>query len=119
MAKIQPHWGEETPSKWLPLDREVQCANEPGLKVLSVRQIKELNSGLEVNISDGTELLMFLEFLHDTGEIIFFNEPTLRDFIVLDPVWLIDALKAIITADQFAIRSPVHVDKRKKSVKVE
>ena len=56
---------------------------------------------------------MCLQFIHDTGEILYFNEPTLRD-VVLDPVWLIDALKAVITADQFAIRSPNQADKWKR-----
>ena len=113
LARLQPHWGEHTPSKWLPLDREIQSARKSGVKVLSVEQIKELNSGLEVNISEDTELQLFLQFLHDTGEILYFNESTLRDYAVLDPVWLIDALKAIITADQFAIRSPKQADKWK------
>ena len=114
LAQLQPHWGEQTPSKWLPLDREIQCAKESGFKVISVRQIKELNTGLEINISDDQELHMFLQFLHNTGEILFFSESILRDYIVLDHVWLIDALKAIITADQFAIRSAKHAGKWKR-----
>ena len=110
LAQLQQHWGEQTPSKWLQLDREIQCAKESGTKVLSVRQIKELNSRLELNLSDDRELEMFLQFLHDAGEILFFNEITLRNYIVLDPVWLVDAVKTIITADQFAFRSPKHAE---------
>ena len=113
LAQLQPYWGEQTPSKWLPLDREIQCKKESGVKVLSVRQIKELNNMLEITMSDDRELQMFLQNLHNTGEILFFNESILRDYIVLDPVWLIDALKAIITADQFAIRSPKYAGKWK------
>ena len=111
LARLQPHWGEQTPSRWLPLEREIQSAKDSGLKVISIGQVRKLNSGLEVNIPEDTELEMFLQFLHDTGEILYFNEPTLRDYVILDPVWLIDALKAVITADQFAIRSPKQADK--------
>ena len=114
LARLQPHWGEPTPSRWLPLEREIQSAKDSGLKVISIGQVRKLNSGLEVNIPEDTELEMFLQFLHDTGEILYFNEPTLRDYVVLDPVWLIDALKAVITADQFAIRSPKQADKWKR-----
>ena len=114
LARQQPHWGEQTPSRWLPLEREIQSAKDSGLKVLSIGHIRELNSGLEVNICEDTELDMFLQFLHDTGELLYFNEPTLRDYVVLDPVWLIGALKAVITADQFAIRSPKQADKWKR-----
>ena len=33
LAKLQPDWGKKTPSKWLPLERELQCLKESGLKV--------------------------------------------------------------------------------------
>ena len=35
LAKRQPDWGKKTPSKWLSLEREIQCQKESGLKVLS------------------------------------------------------------------------------------
>ena len=114
LAQLQPWWGKKTPSRWLPLDREIQLAKNNGLKVLSIGEVRELNIGLEVKIPDEDELEMFLQYLHDMGEILYFNEPTLRDFVVLDPVWLIDALKALITADRFAIRSPQQANKWKR-----
>ena len=33
LAKVQPEWGQKTPTKWLPLNREVQQLQEDGLKV--------------------------------------------------------------------------------------
>ena len=114
LAQLQPNWGIHTPSRWLPLEREIQHAKDSGLKVIPFGKIREINSSLEVRIPDDTELQMFLQFLHDAGEMIYFNEPTFRDHVVLDPVWLIDALKALITADRFAIRSPNHADKWKR-----
>ena len=113
LAQLQAYWGVQTPSRWLLLEREIHHAKDSGLKVLSIGKIRGLNSGLEIQIPDEEELQMFLQFLHDSGEVIYFNEPTLKDYIVLDPVWLIDALKAFITADRFAIRSPKHADKWK------
>lgn len=38
----------------------------------------------------------------------------LRDNVVLDPVWLIDGLKTVITAEKFAIRTPM-LDKQWKA----
>ena len=114
LARLQPYWGIKTPSRWLPLDREIRNAKDSGLKVLSLGKIRDLNSRLEIKIPDDVELQMFLKFSHDSGEIIYFNELTLRDYVVLDPVWLIDALKALITADRFAIRSSKHADKWKR-----
>ena len=114
LAQLQPDWGIETPARWLPLEREIQNAKNSGLKVLSLARIREVNSRLDIHIHDETELHMFLKFLNDTGDVIYINEPGLRDTVVLDPVWLIDALKALITADRFAIRSLQHADKWKR-----
>lgn len=33
LAKLQPNWGEKSPTKWLPLDREMQLRKESGDKV--------------------------------------------------------------------------------------
>ena len=33
LAKLQPQWGQKTPTKWLPLNRELQQLKEDGLKV--------------------------------------------------------------------------------------
>ena len=114
LAQLQPNWGIQTPSRWLPLEREVQHAKDSGLKVIPIGKIREINGRLEVRIPDDAELQMFVQFLHDTGEIIYFNESTLRDHVVLDPVWLINALKALIAADRFAIRSPKYAGKWKR-----
>ena len=39
LAKLQPNWGKMTPSKWLPLEREMQGLKESGLKVMSTEQL--------------------------------------------------------------------------------
>ena len=36
LAKLQSSWGEKTPLKWLPLDREVQRLKEIGFKVKTI-----------------------------------------------------------------------------------
>ena len=33
LARLQPQWGQKTPTKWLPLNRELQYLKEDGLKV--------------------------------------------------------------------------------------
>ena len=83
LANLQPNWGKMTPSKWLPLEREMQGLKESGLKVLSMEELIEINSGLDLQVSDEIEMEMLLQFLHNTGEIIFFSEKGLRIFIVL------------------------------------
>ena len=61
----------------------MQGLKESGLKVLSMEELIEINSGLDLQVSDEIEMEMLLQFLHNTGEIIFFSEKVLRIFIVL------------------------------------
>ena len=43
------------------------------LQVLSFTELEELNESLDVKVDNTTELEMFLQFQHDTGEIIWFR----------------------------------------------
>ncbi len=35
------------------------------------------------------------------GDVVFYSDPILRDVVVMDPQWLVDVFKAIITAEEF------------------
>ena len=57
----------------------------------------------DFEISDETEVLAMLKFYHNLGHIIYFGgdddkkSQVLKDFVILDPQWLIDAFKQVIT----------------------
>ena len=40
-----------------------------------------------------------------------YSEKELRNHIVLDPVWLVDALKLVITSERFALKIPKLAEK--------
>ena len=42
-------------------------------QVMSIEELTEINRGLEVRVDSEAEMEMFLQFLHDTGEIIYFR----------------------------------------------
>ena len=42
-------------------------------QVISMAELEELNESLDVKVTDKTELDMFLQFQHDSGEIIWFR----------------------------------------------
>ena len=44
LAQLQPNWGIQTPSRWLPLEREIQHEMDSGLKVIPIGKIMEINS---------------------------------------------------------------------------
>ncbi|KAL3888345.1 hypothetical protein ACJMK2_000715, partial [Sinanodonta woodiana] len=66
--------------------------------VVSHSTVKQLNKEGTVRIEDSDELDLFLRYLHETGTVIYFSIEVLRDNVLLDPAWLIDALKILINA---------------------
>ena len=44
---------------------------------------------------------------HSQGSLIYIEGEGLSDTVVLDPQWIIDGFKAIITAKQFCLRHAV------------
>ncbi|KAL3888757.1 hypothetical protein ACJMK2_001117, partial [Sinanodonta woodiana] len=101
LASQQPYWGEEKPARWLPLEQEIMTLKAYGVKVAPISLIEELNSSSSIKIEDRDELELFLSFQHEIGTILYFNAEGLREKIVLDPQWMIDALKSLITAQMF------------------
>ncbi|KAK3586272.1 hypothetical protein CHS0354_022599 [Potamilus streckersoni] len=106
VASQQPYWGEVIPARWLPLEQELMRRKAAGVKVISRKDVEKINKIGTVQIGSSEELDLFLRFLHETGTIIYFSIEVLRDNIVLDPTWLIDALKSLINAHPDLPESP-------------
>ncbi|KAL3889489.1 hypothetical protein ACJMK2_001829, partial [Sinanodonta woodiana] len=98
VASQQPYWGEQIPTRWFLLEQQLMKLRDAGVKVISHSYLEELNKKGTVQINKSEEMDLFLKYLHETGTIIYFNIEVLRDNIILDPIWLIDALKLLINA---------------------
>ncbi|KAK3598936.1 hypothetical protein CHS0354_036252 [Potamilus streckersoni] len=111
LAKQQPHWGEEKPARWLPLEQAIMTLKASGVKVAPLSLIEEINRSGSVRIENKDEMDLFLRFQHEMGTILYFSIEGLRKKIVLDPQWLIDAQKSLITAGTFINKTPAIVSK--------
>ncbi|XP_060554331.1 probable serine/threonine-protein kinase roco4, partial [Ruditapes philippinarum] len=100
-ASKQEYWGELYPAKFITLERSIVKLKDKGEKILKKDQLFELNAKLPVPIKQEEGLDLFLRFHHDSGNILYFSEEELSQTIVLDPQWLIDAFKSLITARYF------------------
>ncbi|KAL3889477.1 hypothetical protein ACJMK2_001817 [Sinanodonta woodiana] len=98
VASQQPYWGEQIPTRWFLLEQQLIKLRDAGVKVISRSDVEKLNNEGTVQIKDSEEMDLFLTYLHETGTIIYFNIEVLKDNIILDPIWLIDALKLLINA---------------------
>ena len=59
-----------------------------------------------LNIKDEAQIQVILQFYHDLGDIVYFNEPHLQDLVILDPQWLVDIFKSVITVKQYQHQDP-------------
>ncbi|XP_060595065.1 uncharacterized protein LOC132749353 isoform X2 [Ruditapes philippinarum] len=103
-ASEQGYWGEHYPATWITLERSIVKLKDIGVKILKKDHLFAMNTKLPVPINQKDGLDLFLRFHHDSGNILYFSEEELSDTIVLDPQWLIDAFKSLITAQDFCSR---------------
>ncbi|KAK3607771.1 hypothetical protein CHS0354_040675 [Potamilus streckersoni] len=111
VASHQPYWGEEIPAHWIPLEQELMRLKAAGIKVIPLSLLEDMNKAGAVQISKD-ELNLFLRFQHDIGTILYFSKEVLKMKIVLDPQWMIDALKSLITAEMFVLRNTPAVSRK-------
>ncbi|KAI8484498.1 hypothetical protein Bbelb_377690 [Branchiostoma belcheri] len=101
VAKDLPHMGEEIPISWLHLKSRLRKKRELGNHFLKFQEIANLARDPDINITDEHTLALVLTFFHYRGDIIFFDEPSLRDDVTLQPQVLVDVFKTIITVPQY------------------
>ena len=86
---VQDQWNN-VPLSWFKMKETLKEMKKPWLDWRIVRD----NAG-QVGIRHESKLRAALQFFHNVGELVYFEE--VPDFIVIDPQWLIDMLSRVIT----------------------
>ncbi|KAL3889687.1 hypothetical protein ACJMK2_002016, partial [Sinanodonta woodiana] len=110
VASQQPYWGEQIPTRWFLLEQQLMRLRDAGVKVVSYSTVENLNKEGTVRIEESEELDLFLRYLHETGTVIYFSIEVLRDNVLLDPKWMIDALKLLINDQPYLPDNPADND---------
>ena len=101
VAEELPQMKEAIPIKWLQYEKALHVIQEEGCRWISLQRAKQVASE-ECEIVDDEEFLTVLKFLHDQRILIHFDDsPRLNKLVVLDPQWLIDVFKKVITVKPF------------------
>ena len=97
VARELPQMKEAIPIKWLRYERALKVMKEAGQKYIPLDRAKQVASEV-CNIVDDDQFHTLLNFLHDQRILIHFADtPELNRLVVLDPQWLIDVFKEVIT----------------------
>ena len=97
VIKELPHTNEYIPIKWFRYEKALKVLLDEGHKRITFEHARRIASEV-CQIHDHQEFVTVLDFLHDQRIIIHFDDTVeLNKLVVLDPQWLIDVFKTVIT----------------------
>ena len=101
VAMELPQTRENIPIKWLKYEEALQLVLDDGHKCITIEHAKRIASEV-CKIHDDQEFVAVLDFLHDKKILIHFGDTVeLNKLVVLDPQWLVDVFKTVITVKRY------------------
>ena len=102
IAKQHPHMQCKIPIKWLQFEEALMGKTDHFISLDEARRIARDECG----IKDEQQFKTSLSFLHDLRILIHFDDtPKLEDMVILDPQWLIDLFRKVITVKPYERKS--------------
>ena len=90
--------GMQIPLKWFQL-KEMVCEKVTnGSYVISWATAHD--AGTKLNM-DEEEIKSALEFFNDIGDVVYFSDGLLKDYVITNAQWLINQIKHVITIPQY------------------
>lgn len=101
IAFQQPTWGQRMPVAWVPLEYQISELRKKDIYLITKDMIQELNkSNVEFMLSEFL-LDQFLKLQHSLGKIMYFDQPGLQKFIVVQPTAMVNILRSFVTDEMF------------------
>lgn len=97
----QPTWKNDLPMAWVPLLLQLDDMRSKGATIIKTTQIEEINKSNNDLALTESELTAMLEYQHTTGKILYFNDPGLNQFVIIQPTTLVNILRSFITDEKF------------------
>ena len=101
VAKELPFINETIPINWLKFENALQAKREVGNKRISLESARDIAKN-DCNIVDEKEFETLMNYLHDIRSLIHYEDTVrLNTLVVLDPQWLVDVFKKVITVKPY------------------
>ena len=101
VAEQLPQMRQFIPIKWLRFEEALKHKIEKGEPLISFDEARRV-AREECGIDDDQQFDTLLNFLHDQRILIHFDEtPKLKNTVILDPQWLIDLFRKVITVKAY------------------
>ena len=101
VANELPFIDETIPINWLKFEKALQARKEMGNKRISLDSAKYIAKN-DCNVVDKEEFKTLMNYLHGIRSLIYFEDTVeLSKLVVLDPQWLVDVFKKVITVKPY------------------
>ncbi|XP_053397159.1 uncharacterized protein LOC123551704 isoform X2 [Mercenaria mercenaria] len=87
------------PACWIPLELELKQRNNEN--IITFQEVIEIDKVMDQPIGSANQVKSFLKFHHARGTFIYFDEGELTEYVVVNPIFIVDAFKCIITSGRF------------------
>ena len=99
MASKMPHTKKEIPLRWLYIESKIQEKAKNGVQYIFKKNFTKEIVEKCCKLQDVNDIEQILHFLHDRGSIIYHEDASDQDgLVILDPQWLVNSLCEIITS---------------------
>ena len=87
-----PYMDELIPNAWLKFENLIGECKQDILKYQEVEKIAD-NAG----IFESSEVLQAVQFLHDLGSLQYFSSEHLKNYVVINPQWIVNVMACIVS----------------------
>ncbi|CAG2241367.1 unnamed protein product [Mytilus edulis] len=90
-------WGKNCPLKWLLLQQVLLKLRYSNVPISETKTLMKIAKHENIDISEENEVKRCLQYCNDNGTVIYFDEENLSDHVILDPKWLINAFRCLVS----------------------
>ncbi|XP_076084516.1 putative serine/threonine-protein kinase qkgA [Mytilus galloprovincialis] len=90
-------WGKDCPLKWLLFQEVLLKLKDSNVPISSTETLLKIAKHPDINISEDYEVKQCLQYCHDIGTVVYFDEEKLADYVILDPKWLVNAFRCLVS----------------------
>ncbi len=87
VASKQPYWGELRPIRWIMLADKLSEQRELRRDEPMMHEDEVLKTAQDLGMHEG-DVQKFLNFHHNVGDLVYFDEEGVSDTVILCPQWL-------------------------------
>ncbi|XP_071142534.1 uncharacterized protein [Mytilus edulis] len=96
-AMVMEDWGKDCPLKWLLFQQVLLKLKDNNVPISSTNALLKIAKHKDIGIREDNEVKQCLQYCHDMGTVVYFDEENLADHVILDPKWLINALRCLVS----------------------